>query len=84
MSRQGRVMFSRMDEVVFGQPAAGAVAELAARRGAERVQVREPLRDRAARNAQLIGQPAWKHVRQRDCQRDRHVFGLAQRVGNGQ
>jgi len=39
MSRQGRVMFSRMDEVVFGQPAAGAVAELAARRGAERVLV---------------------------------------------
>ena len=32
MSRQGRVMFSRMDEVVFGQPAAGAVAELAGRR----------------------------------------------------
>ena len=39
MSRQGRVMFSRMDEVVFGQPAAGAVAELAGRRGAERVLV---------------------------------------------
>jgi alcohol dehydrogenase class IV len=33
----GRVVFSRMDEVVFGKPAAEAVAELARHAGAERV-----------------------------------------------
>jgi maleylacetate reductase len=37
MTRQGRVVFSEMDEVVFGRPAAAAVAELAQRAGAERV-----------------------------------------------
>ena len=37
MTASGRVVFSRMDEVVFGTPAAQAVAELAKRAGAERV-----------------------------------------------
>ncbi|WP_207791990.1 iron-containing alcohol dehydrogenase [Siccirubricoccus phaeus] len=39
MSRNGRVVFSRMEEVVFGRPAAAAVAELAERLGAKRVLV---------------------------------------------
>src|SRR5690349_13295052 len=37
MTKQGRVVFSKMDEVVFGRPAAEAVAELARRAGAGRV-----------------------------------------------
>ncbi|MFL5279474.1 MAG: iron-containing alcohol dehydrogenase [Rhodopila sp.] len=37
MTTSGRVVFSQMDEVVFGKPAAQAVAELARRAGAERV-----------------------------------------------
>ena len=37
MTASGRVVFSRMDEVVFGTPAAQAVADLAQRAGAERV-----------------------------------------------
>jgi alcohol dehydrogenase class IV len=37
MTTSGRVVFSRMDEVVFGKPAAEAVAELARHAGAERV-----------------------------------------------
>jgi alcohol dehydrogenase class IV len=37
MSTAGRVVFSKMDEVVFGEPAADAVAELTRRLGAERV-----------------------------------------------
>ncbi|HYI81838.1 MAG TPA: maleylacetate reductase, partial [Acetobacteraceae bacterium] len=37
MTASGRVVFSRMDEVAFGTPAAQAVAELAKRAGAERV-----------------------------------------------
>ncbi|HEY4043426.1 MAG TPA: iron-containing alcohol dehydrogenase [Rhodopila sp.] len=37
MTTSGRVVFSQMDEVVFGTPAAEAVAELARRAGAERV-----------------------------------------------
>ncbi|WP_217362788.1 iron-containing alcohol dehydrogenase [Roseicella sp. DB1501] len=37
MPQQGRVVFSRMEEVVFGRPAAEAVAEIAARAGARRV-----------------------------------------------
>ncbi len=39
MTRNGRVVFSRMEEVVFGRPAAQAVAEQAARLGAARVMV---------------------------------------------
>ena len=39
MTRNGRVVFSRMEEVVFGRPAAQAVAERAARLGAARVMV---------------------------------------------
>ncbi|MCO6419047.1 iron-containing alcohol dehydrogenase [Siccirubricoccus sp. KC 17139] len=39
MGRNGRVVFSRMEEVVFGRPAAAAVAELAERMGAKRVLV---------------------------------------------
>ena len=34
MTQQGRVVFSAMEEVVFGRPAAEAVAELAQRRPA--------------------------------------------------
>lgn len=37
MTRQGRVVFSAMEEVVFGRPAAEAVAELAGKAGAERI-----------------------------------------------
>ena len=37
MTTSGRVVFSQMDEVVFGAPAAQAVADLARRAGAERV-----------------------------------------------
>jgi maleylacetate reductase len=37
MTASGRVVFSRMDEVVFGTPAAEAVADLARRASAERV-----------------------------------------------
>ncbi|WP_431267018.1 iron-containing alcohol dehydrogenase [Dankookia sp. P2] len=37
MTPNGRVVFSRMEEVVFGRPAAQAVAEQAARLGARRV-----------------------------------------------
>ena len=37
MPKRGRVAFSRMDEVVFGVPAAEAVAEQARRLGAQRV-----------------------------------------------
>jgi len=37
MTTSGRVVFSQMDEVVFGVPAAQAVADLARRAGAERV-----------------------------------------------
>jgi alcohol dehydrogenase class IV len=37
MSNTGRVVFGKMDEVVFGEPAAAAVAEQASRLGAERV-----------------------------------------------
>jgi maleylacetate reductase len=37
MATSGRVVFSQMDEVVFGAPAAQAVADLARRAGAERV-----------------------------------------------
>jgi alcohol dehydrogenase class IV len=39
MTRNGRVVFSRMEEVVFGRPAAQAVAEQTARLGATRVLV---------------------------------------------
>ena len=39
MTRNGRVVFSQMEEVVFGRPAAQAVAEQAARLGAARVLV---------------------------------------------
>src|ERR1700689_2963150 len=37
MTTTGRVVFSKMDEVIFGTPAAQAVADLARRAGAERV-----------------------------------------------
>ncbi len=37
MASAGRVVFSRMDEVVFGKPAAEAVSELVSRHGAQRV-----------------------------------------------
>jgi maleylacetate reductase len=37
MTTNGRVVFSQMDEVIFGVPAAQAVADLARRAGAERV-----------------------------------------------
>ena len=37
MTKQGRVVFSAMEEVVFGRPAAAAVAELAEQAGAERI-----------------------------------------------
>ena len=37
MTTSGRVVFSQMDEVIFGTPAAQAVADLARRAGAERV-----------------------------------------------
>jgi maleylacetate reductase len=37
MSTEGRVVFGKMDEVVFGKPAAEAVAEQSRRLGAERV-----------------------------------------------
>jgi maleylacetate reductase len=37
MPTEGRVVFGKMDEVVFGRPAAVAVAELTRRMGAERV-----------------------------------------------
>src|SRR4051812_41353131 len=39
MTRNGHVVFSRMEEVVFGRPAAEAVAEQAARLGAARILV---------------------------------------------
>src|SRR6202040_4255790 len=37
MATEGRVIFGKMDEVVFGRPAAEAVAEQTRRLGAERV-----------------------------------------------
>ena len=37
MPNSGRVVLSRMDEVVYGKPAAESVAELAGRYQAERV-----------------------------------------------
>ncbi|TAJ87331.1 iron-containing alcohol dehydrogenase [Reyranella sp.] len=37
MPSSGRVVFSRLDEVVFGRPAAEAVSELVSRHGAQRV-----------------------------------------------
>ncbi|MFC7473913.1 iron-containing alcohol dehydrogenase [Dankookia sp. GCM10030260] len=37
MTQQGRVVFSAMEEVVFGRPAAEAVAALAEKAGAERI-----------------------------------------------
>ena len=37
MTASGHVVFSRMDEVIFGQPAARAVADLARRAEARRV-----------------------------------------------
>ena len=37
MASSGQVVFSRMDEVVFGKPAAEAVSELVSRHGAQRV-----------------------------------------------
>ena len=37
MTQAGQVVFSKMEEVVFGKPAAETVAGLARRRGAERV-----------------------------------------------
>jgi maleylacetate reductase len=37
MTTSGRVVFSQMDEVIFGKPAAEAVAELVRRAGAKRV-----------------------------------------------
>jgi alcohol dehydrogenase class IV len=37
MTTRGRVVFSQMDEVIFGTPAAQAVADLVLRAGAERV-----------------------------------------------
>ncbi|WP_428664311.1 iron-containing alcohol dehydrogenase [Reyranella sp.] len=37
MTQPGQVVFSRMEEVVYGKPAAETVADLARRRGAERV-----------------------------------------------
>ena len=37
MTRSGRIAFSRMDEVVFGKPAAEAVPEIVERLGADRV-----------------------------------------------
>jgi maleylacetate reductase len=37
MSAEGQVVFGKMDEVVFGKPAADTVAELTRRMGAERV-----------------------------------------------
>ena len=37
MTRSGRVVFSEMDEVIFGMPAAASVADAARRAGAERV-----------------------------------------------
>ena len=37
MPTEGRVVFGKMDEVVFGKPAADSVAEQSRRLGAERV-----------------------------------------------
>lgn len=37
MTASGHIVFAEMDDVIFGKPAAEAVAETAARRGAERV-----------------------------------------------
>ena len=37
MTNSGRIQFSRMDDVIYGKPAAEAVAETVARLGAERV-----------------------------------------------
>ena len=37
MTASGRVVFSKMDEVVFGRPAAEALPELVDRQGASRV-----------------------------------------------
>jgi maleylacetate reductase len=37
MPQQGRVVFSKMDEVIYGKPAAESVAELAKARNAERI-----------------------------------------------
>jgi hypothetical protein len=37
MVRAGQAIFSRMDEVQFGKPAAATVADLVKRNGAERV-----------------------------------------------
>src|SRR4051812_1360669 len=72
MTRNGRVVFSQMEEVVFGRPAAQAVAGQAARLGAQRVlvmasatlargtdhvaRIRDALGDRFA--AQYQGMPA--------------------------
>ena len=37
MTASGRVVFSKMEEVVFGRPAAEALSELVERQGANRV-----------------------------------------------
>jgi alcohol dehydrogenase class IV len=37
MSTEGRVVFGKMDEVVFGKPAAAAIAEQTRRLGSERI-----------------------------------------------
>ncbi len=37
MTKSGRIAFSKMDEVIFGQPAAEAIGDIVARLGAERV-----------------------------------------------
>ena len=37
MLQSGRIVFSKMDEVIYGRPAAEAAAELVQRHGAERV-----------------------------------------------
>ena len=36
MLQSGRIVFSKMDEVIYGRPAAEAAAELVQRHGAER------------------------------------------------
>ena len=37
MAQNGHIVFTKMDEVVYGKPAAATVAELVKRDGAERV-----------------------------------------------
>ena len=37
MLQSGRIVFSKMDEVIYGRPAAEAAAEIVQRLGAERV-----------------------------------------------